>query len=421
MTSHELPLAGSYDDLLVTLSVIIAILASYAALDLARRVTSAQGKARILWLTGGATAMGFGIWSMHYIGMLAFRLPVPVQYDWPTVLLSLLAAILASSIALFVVSRQKMGFVRALVGSLFMGGGIAAMHYTGMAAASFTPHPLSDRSLTRAVGISSLGVAGIIVVTFMVLGLAVLTSLLDRRFSVQARELEASEERYRAFMNNIPAIALIKDNQGRILYINEPMARIYNINLEDVRGKHLADWIPEEIARRIRAHDQEVISSKRALTFEEVVPTPDGVPHHWLAFRFPITGPGGELLVGPVGVDITDRKLAEAALNDAKELAEAASRAKSEFLANMSHEIRTPLNGVVGMTDLALGTDLTSEQREYLDTVKISADSLLTVINDILDFSKIEAGKIDLEMIDFNVRDHLEATLKTLAFRGDEK
>ena len=479
---------GSYDYRLVTLSVLIAVFASYAALDLAGRVTSANGRVRLLWLSGGAFAMGIGIWSMHYIGMLALRLPIPVQYDWPTVLLSLLAAILASSIALFVVSRQKMGLVRALVGSLFMGGGIAAMHYTGMAAmrlpamchyspglvtlsvvlaivisfvallltfyfrgetsaggwkkatsalvmgaaipvmhytgmaaASFTPHPLSDRSLTRAVGISSLGVAGIIVVTFMVLGLAVLTSLLDRRFSVQARELEASEERYRAFMNNIPAIALIKDNQGRILYINEPMARIYNINLEDVRGKHLADWIPEEIARRIRAHDQEVISSKRALTFEEVVPTPDGVPHHWLAFRFPIKGPGGELLVGTVGVDITDRKLAEAALNDAKELAEAASRAKSEFLANMSHEIRTPLNGVVGMTDLALGTDLTSEQREYLDTVKISADSLLTVINDILDFSKIEAGKIDLEMIDFNVRDHLEATLKTLAFRGDEK
>ncbi len=235
------------------------------------------------------------------------------------------------------------------------------------------------------------------------------------------RQREQAEARYRTFMNNIPAIAVIKDGEGQILYINEPMSRIFKIKLEEVQGKKVGDWIPEEMAQTIRMHDQEVLSTKRPRQFEEVFPSPDGKMHYWLSFRFPLEGPGGEQLVGMVGIDISQRKEAESALQAAKEMAETANRAKSEFLANMSHEIRTPLNGVVGMTDLALATDLTSEQQEYLETVKLSADSLLVVINDILDFSKIEAGKIDFEMVDFNIREALEMTMKTLAFRADEK
>src|SRR5258707_397897 len=127
-------LIGSYNYALVALSVLIAIFASYAALDLAGRVTAASGWTRVVWLLGGAGAMGTGIWSMHYIGMLAFILPIPVAHHWPTVLLSLFAAIVASVIALYVVSRQKMGASRAIAGSVLMGAGIASMHYIGMAA-----------------------------------------------------------------------------------------------------------------------------------------------------------------------------------------------------------------------------------------------------------------------------------------------
>ncbi|MBS0420794.1 MAG: response regulator [Proteobacteria bacterium] len=134
MDSVPAILTGTYDIRLVVVSVLIAILAAGAALDLAGRVTLARGTARFWWLTGGATAMGAGIWSMHYIGMLAFQLPVPVLYDWPTVLLSLLAAVAASWAALFVVSRATMTMPQAIAGSVLMGGGIAAMHYIGMEA-----------------------------------------------------------------------------------------------------------------------------------------------------------------------------------------------------------------------------------------------------------------------------------------------
>lgn len=134
MSQIGVPLVGSYDYGEVSRSILIAIAASYAALDLGGRVTAARGWARAAWLTGGAIAMGIGIWAMHFKALLAFTLPLTVRYHWPTVLMSLGIAVFASAIALYVATRQEMGPVQAWTGSLIMGGGIAAMHYVGMAA-----------------------------------------------------------------------------------------------------------------------------------------------------------------------------------------------------------------------------------------------------------------------------------------------
>ena len=127
-------MTGTYDFRLVALSYLVAVFASYTALDLAGRVTAARGRARLIWLGGGAIAMGVGIWSMHFTGMLAYRLPMPMRYDLPLVLLSLLVAIGASAGALYTMSRPQARMSYLLVGGLVVGAGIAAMHYIGMAA-----------------------------------------------------------------------------------------------------------------------------------------------------------------------------------------------------------------------------------------------------------------------------------------------
>jgi NO-binding membrane sensor protein with MHYT domain len=159
---------ASYDYRLVALSVLIAICASYAALDLAGRVTAARNNARLAWLFGGAISMGTGIWSMHYTGMLAYRLPVPVYYHIPTVALSLAAAICASFVALFVISRERMDVLHVVGGSLLMAAGIVAMHYTGMAAMRLQAmHEYDTELVTASVVIAVLVALAALGLTFL--------------------------------------------------------------------------------------------------------------------------------------------------------------------------------------------------------------------------------------------------------------
>jgi PAS domain S-box-containing protein len=239
-----------------------------------------------------------------------------------------------------------------------------------------------------------------------------------RRAEAASRE---SERRFDAFINNSPAVAYMKDENGRYLFVNEPALRRFSTRLEDWLGKTDADIWSTEVAAEQRRNDLAVFASGRLTELSERIVAPDGSEHHFLSFKFPFTDPSGRRLLGGMSIDVTQQKRAEAELRKAKEAAESANRAKSEFLANVSHEIRTPMNGILGMTELALDEETLAHQRDRLRIVHDSATSLLSIINDLLDFSKIEAGKMELDPVPFDIHRELGATVRSLAERAHRK
>ncbi len=249
---------------------------------------------------------------------------------------------------------------------------------------------------------------------------AIRTDITDRkRMEAQlSDQLHLVEELIEA----IPLPVYLKDTDGRYIRLNRAFEDFFKVRRETFIGRTLHDLLPPEDARIHAEKDAELFATRGTQSYEAVVHSRDGAQHDAMYRKAVLTHRDGSVsgLLGVI-VDITERKRAEFEVVRAKEAAEAASRAKSDFLANMSHEIRTPMNGVIGMTDLALATDLTQEQREYLNIVKSSAEALLTIINDILDFSKIEAGKMQLEQINFDLHRLVSDLLKPLAIRSHEK
>jgi diguanylate cyclase (GGDEF)-like protein/PAS domain S-box-containing protein len=367
------PLASGYDLRLVALSVMIAIVGAYVGLTLSERVAEHQGKSRYLWLLGGAIAFGSAVWAMHFTGMLAFRLPVDVSYDIPIVALSMLVAIVAGGVALFTISRPRITWRSSLAGAVVMGGGIgsmhyigmvamrmpatalwdvriialsgvvavvfsfaalrlsfhlravssrrfgwhrisaavvigfaiAGMHYTGMAAATFVP-AANVPNTGLVLGGGAMGGVAIALITLLVSGFAVVLAFIDRRFAAQEAALGQSQRRLSMVVSNAPVVLLAFDAAGIITIAEGREIAALRHRAKPAVGRSFFTVYSDTPAL--------IGQARRALAGEEhtAQSTLDGVvlETHWTPVRV-----GGQVdSVVAVATDITERRHAEIAL-----------------------------------------------------------------------------------------------------------
>lgn len=244
---------------------------------------------------------------------------------------------------------------------------------------------------------------------------------IERVKSQAEAALKESEDRFKAFMDNSPTLVAIKDDQGRVLYMNDKIGRRFGVKANSWLGKTVLDYLPEEAAQLVWTQERKILETGHPDQETTVLKDRNGEDCYLLSMRFPLNAANGRKFIGIISIDITEQKRNEFLLQETLRAAEAANVAKSEFLANMSHEIRTPMNGIMGVGELLLQTPLSADQRELLTIIRGSADSLLAIINDILDFSKIDAGKMHLDPVEFDLADTVNTAVKTLALAAEKK
>jgi diguanylate cyclase len=352
-----------YDPALVLGSIVIAIMASYVALDLASRLSNERTAVRWIWWLGGSIAMGVGIWSMHFVGMLAFHLPVPMRFDGPLVLLSVLVAVAASALALFVASRPVLPVVVLTASSLSMGAAISGMHYIGMAAMQLPA-----------------------VVTW-------------RPFLVVLSVVIAVTASFGALLL---AFRLRRPDGGLFRWVRLGAATVMGAAIV---GMHYTGMAAAQFTAAPSARGD------------------GGLALHTGGLSIAVIG--GTMLIFSValsGAAFDERTRLLAREQHARLDAEAANRLKDEFLATLSHELRTPLNVMVGRAQMlqAVAPD-PAKVREMAETIARNGETLTRLVEDLLDVSRMTFGGVQVERKWVNLGALVEAVVAGIRPDADAK
>ena len=410
LTGNEV--VGSYNLGLVCLSFVIAVVASYTALDLALRIGESYGITKKIWIGGCAFSMGGGIWSMHFTAMLAYQLPFEVSYDIWITLLSIIISIIASGIGLFLASAKPISISKIAMGGMIMGIGVASMHYTGMAATIFVPHGdvLSDLQVTSDMRLLAFGISGI---TLFTLSFTIIASITQKEFNLLRGVKNELEVLVQERTKDLKALSTFpSENLDPVFRVDSNNVLIYSNQAGFSVLKYWNGEVGIEIPAPFIQTLNEVQFSGKRKNLEVHLDNQ--------VFVFSIVSIPAMNYCNIYGQDITERKKAESKIEQYAKALERSNNALQEFASIASHDLQEPLRKIITFGNQLKHIPGNSDKRseDYLNRMQQTAARMQTLILDLLRYSQVHTEAKPPRQI--NLRNIVDEVIEILEKRISE-